>query len=662
MFHEIAVRRIDHSVLLQDDLDHEGTVGGMAAEPAHQGFRPAVMDRNSMILATSPDGIVTVNDAGNVVFANPAASRLIGVGNDALVGHNLLDVVKSIPGNDELFCWLSDPEAGVPAYHPDRTSLQLKRADGTLINLLPSRADTGVGAAHESTVFLRDVTEPGVLSRRARRTARRYAAITRQAVHALIVCANVTEESVIVSGEGVLGYPADTPLPEGFISLVHPEDQAATRAVIEEIRLSGPGTTTKAQARLRTASGDWLQCEYIAEDLSQDSAVEGVLVRAADITLAVERQRAVESTTARLRSLIDNLGSAVLLEDENRKVLVSNQEFANLFGIPLSPDEMAGMDCADAAETVKLQFADPEQFVQDISRLLTDAKPELGTVVLMKDGQVLERDYRPVMSGDRHVGNLWTYRNISAHVAQNQLLVDENRSLEQLAQLKNEFVARVSHELRSPLTSVVSFADMLAESTSGSLSEDESNFLDVINRNANRLLRLIEDLLLVAKLESHTLPLSLGLVDLTEIASQVVSELRPRARAKGIAVDLTCESGPKARADVLRIQQVISNLVGNAINYTPDGGAVLVEVVPETDQRRWRLSVSDTGVGIPQAEVEKLFEPFYRASTSQPSATGTGLGLAIVRLIVDQHSGTVDVSSTPGDGTRMTVYLPFDES
>ena len=287
----------------------------------------------------------------------------------------------------------------------------------------------------------------------------------------------------------------------------------------------------------------------------------------------------------------------------------------------------------------------------------------LDTKILMADGRTLERDFLPVSVEGRAAGNLWVYRDVTLTIAHQKLLEDQNRSLSELSDLKTEFVARASHELRSPLTSVVSFTDMLADPESGPLNDEQSRYVEVILRNAGRLLRLIEDLLLVAKLESRTLPLSLGPVDLLLVATQVTTELAPVASNAQVALSLAGTAGPRVRGDAVRLQQVVTNLVNNAITYTPAGGRVEVGVGPDRASNRWRLTVDDTGVGVADDDLPHLFDAFFRASSavSARASKGTGLGLAIVRVIVEEHGGTIEVASTLGVGTSVTVWLPFDD-
>lgn len=451
-----------------------------------------------------------------------------------------------------------------------------------------------------------------------------------------------------------------TPLTGGVLSLVHPDDVDDADNFIESIRTAGPHHTSARELRLRSAHGRWLTCNIVAENLSHDPAVRGVVLRVADITRQRVHELQVESHIQRLQILIDNLGSAVMLEDADRRVLVANEAFVSMFDIPMSAHELMGADCHAAAEAAKVHFADPGGFLSGVAKRIADPIPVLGERLALVNGDVLERDYLPITADGDLTGHMWAYRNVTRQIQETRVLEEQNRSLAQLARLKNEFVARVSHELRSPLTSVVSFAELLDQSTQGSLRDDEREYLEVITRNGQRLLRLIEDLLLVAKLESHTLPLSLEVVDLEATVCQVATELSPSAQEQGVSLEVTGVSGPAMLADSLRIQQVATNLIGNAVRYTPPGGSVSIHTRPEQDRGCWTISVRDSGVGIPEEDLPQVFEPFFRAGDGASQPNGTGLGLSIVRLIVEEHGGEIDLTSQVGAGTEVTVRLPFE--
>ncbi|MGC9669241.1 ATP-binding protein [Planosporangium sp. 12N6] len=224
----------------------------------------------------------------------------------------------------------------------------------------------------------------------------------------------------------------------------------------------------------------------------------------------------------------------------------------------------------------------------------------------------------------------------------------------------SSFVPTVAHELRGPLSAVVAFAHLLGDPGSGGLTDEQRTYLDVIDRNANRLLRLIEELLTLSRLEAGTLPLKHTAVRVPALLDEVVAERRLAAEAAGIELALHAVDGPELVCDEARLQQVLGNLLANSLAFTPSGGRISVRARPV--RTGWELVVSDNGIGIPAAEQPRLFSPFFRASNVGAAAwagtSGAGLGLVISRAIVELHGGAINVASTEGVGTTVTVSLP----
>jgi signal transduction histidine kinase len=240
------------------------------------------------------------------------------------------------------------------------------------------------------------------------------------------------------------------------------------------------------------------------------------------------------------------------------------------------------------------------------------------------------------------------------------LLVEQNEQLRELDSLKDEFVALVSHELRTPLTSITGYLELVLEDT-GELSEEQRRFLAIVERNSRRLLRVVGDLLFVAQVESGKLALEREDVDLAAVAAESVEALRPTAEGKEIELVLETTPLPPLDGDRARLGQLFDNLVSNAVKFTPQGGRVLVTIARLRDDAL--VSVTDTGIGVPQPEQRHLFERFFRSSIAQERAIGgTGLGLAIARAIVEAHGGGMDFASVEGRGTTFRVRLPLAAS
>jgi signal transduction histidine kinase/DNA-binding response OmpR family regulator len=224
-----------------------------------------------------------------------------------------------------------------------------------------------------------------------------------------------------------------------------------------------------------------------------------------------------------------------------------------------------------------------------------------------------------------------------------------------LERAKSEFVATASHELRSPLTSIKGFAELL-ERSPGGMSDRQREFVDIIKRSADRLVELVNDLLDVARIEADHVEVRRRPIDVGEAVRELAELMGPRIEAKqqnlGIYIAPTL---PLTFADPERIRQVIGNLLTNAHLYTPEGGRIHLGV--EADRAWVRIVVADSGVGMSPEELHHVFDRFYRARGSA-SAPGTGLGLSIVKSLVELHEGEIEIESAPGEGTTFHVLIP----
>jgi signal transduction histidine kinase len=236
-----------------------------------------------------------------------------------------------------------------------------------------------------------------------------------------------------------------------------------------------------------------------------------------------------------------------------------------------------------------------------------------------------------------------------------RLLTEQNQRLREADRLKDEFVALISHDLRTPLTSITGYTELALEED---LGDEVRGYLDVVARNSDRLLALVNDLLFVARLQAGELSLEPHDVDLAEVVRETIQTLEPRAAAKGI--DLTCalDSVPEVRADRGRLQQLTDNLVTNAVKFTPDGGSVHVSLARESGAVL--LEVADTGIGIGADDQRRVFQRFFRAENAvERQLPGTGLGLYVSRVIAEAHEGSLTVRSELGRGSTFRLELPL---
>jgi PAS domain S-box-containing protein len=248
-----------------------------------------------------------------------------------------------------------------------------------------------------------------------------------------------------------------------------------------------------------------------------------------------------------------------------------------------------------------------------------------------------------------------------AELAQERL-VEQNTRLLELDENRKQFLAMASHELSTPLTSIISFCELIKDGDS-ELTAQTAESVGVIERNASRLLRVVGDLLLVTRIEAGGLPLDVGTVSVPELVADVARSNAPEAAKQGVRLEVAAGDGPPLQADQERLHQVFDNLMSNAIKFTArkrGAGGGLVRIAATHDDRAWRVEVADSGIGIPPDDLGHVFDRFVRASNAKAaSLPGTGLGLSVVKAVAELHGGRVEVDSTEGRGTTFRVYLPM---
>jgi signal transduction histidine kinase len=238
-----------------------------------------------------------------------------------------------------------------------------------------------------------------------------------------------------------------------------------------------------------------------------------------------------------------------------------------------------------------------------------------------------------------------------------------NEKLKELDYLKSDFVSNVSHELRTPLTAIKGAVDLMLREIAGPLTEKQTHYLTRVRSNTQHLAALINDLLDLSKIESGRIEVKSSRVSLGGLVHEVVEGLRPVAAEKVIALEATIrEPSILVWADRHKINQVLMNLIGNAIKFTPVQGRVTVSA-SKNGEESVQVSVSDTGPGVPPDEKEKVFAKFYQiAEVNGENPNGTGLGLAISKALVELHGGKIWVESEPGRGSTFSFTLPVSGS
>ncbi len=242
-------------------------------------------------------------------------------------------------------------------------------------------------------------------------------------------------------------------------------------------------------------------------------------------------------------------------------------------------------------------------------------------------------------------------------------LSEANSELERAARMKDEFLATMSHELRTPLNTILTLTEAVIEGVYGPLTQRQHHTLDAVTESGQHLLALINDILDVTKIESGKVKLDLDSVDVEGICTASLRMVRQIAHTKQQQITISLDSSvDTVLADPRRLKQILVNLLSNAIKFTPVGGRISLEVLGDRDADVLHFTVEDTGIGIPAADIHRLFKPFVQLdSRLSRHHEGTGLGLVLVAHLAELHGGGVSLTSTPGKGSRFTVSLPWCE-
>ncbi|MDP4172025.1 MAG: ATP-binding protein, partial [Bacillota bacterium] len=348
-----------------------------------------------------------------------------------------------------------------------------------------------------------------------------------------------------------------------------------------------------------------------------------------------EMVKAQEMQQDRLSALIENMGSGLMLIDSRGYINLINRGYKDIFHVH------------------------PHDYVNELYYEVIEHKEVCRLVeeVFMTEQKVNRQMHLP-LAIERRVFEVYGVPIIGANnVWKGVLLVFHDiTELKDLEQMRKDFVANVSHELKTPVTSIKGFSETLLEGAMEDKGTLEA-FLSIILKESDRLQTLIQDLLELSKIEQHGFVLDIQEFDLKAILDDVLTMLSGKAEEKNIKLDFDCsKEAVWVEGDASRLKQVFINLVTNALSYTPSGGTV--KIVVNQGKGKLQIHVIDTGIGIEKKEISRIFERFYRVDRARSrNSGGTGLGLAIVKHLVEAHHGNISVKSEVGFGSEFIIEL-----
>lgn len=457
-----------------------------------------------------------------------------------------------------------------------------------------------------------------------------------------------------------LGYTQQELIGRNAFSMIHPLDIPRVIPIFM-VALTSPGVPHTARFRFPHKNRSWRTLESVGKAIVTKDGARHVIVTSRDVTDEARKPVTIGDTEARFMDVVEGLGEGLLVTDISDKILYANKRM----------EEFIGYDAAEMLGKISYQLLLPQEawptYMEQKERWLIGNREEYEISIPRKDGSLLcmHVNISPYRDHDgRIVGTLAAFTDITKRKeaegevqrAFARLQIEKDRA-EEMNRLKTSFLNNVSHEVRTPLNSILGFSSLLTEMLEGT---ELLEYATTIRSSGRRLFETIEGILDLSRVESNTVILNPKLVSLEAEARHAVTSLESQAREKGIDVVLESEGPMNAMLDPHYMGRIFLNLIGNAIKFTP-AGTVRVMLAESNPSGSIEIKIADTGIGISEEFLPHLFEEFYQESSGLArNFEGTGLGLRIAKRLVELMGGSISVESQKGKGSVFTITLPVN--
>jgi PAS domain S-box-containing protein len=456
--------------------------------------------------------------------------------------------------------------------------------------------------------------------------------------------------------EGARGKSMDL-----VFDIVNKESRRPVENPVKKVFREGKVVGLADHTILLSKSGKEFDIEDSAAPILTDAGEAfGVVLVFRDIT---DKKLAEEETSRQkdlLQLILGSVSDGVVVADTNGKFLLFNvaaERFIGIGAIDASPDQWSHQYGSFLPDGVTLFPANELPLVRAMRGENVDDVELFIRNPNVPEGRLLNITGRPLKGEDGSLkGGVVVLHDITLQKRAQEALTRAKEEAERTSKFKDQFLSTMSHELRTPLNAVLGFSDLLSDERYGPLNEKQRRYIDHIHTGGKHLLTLISDILDLSKIEAGRMELAIENLGVRAAFGEVLSVMQPLADKKSHVLSSSAEAEVAVRADSTRFKQVLMNLLGNAIKFTPNGGRI--ELAARLDSGRVRVEVRDNGPGIPDEEKKRIFEAFYRLRDSGKKTEGTGLGLAITQRLVELHGGELSLDSQAGQGSCFYFSLP----